>query len=129
MEKSDFRVIIAGSRDFSDYPLLCTKCDSILGSRAVSHSIVIVSGQSRGADLLGERYAAERGYRVCRYPADWRGAGRRAGILRNTLMAENADALIAFWDGRSPGTRNMISQARRRRLAVRVIDTHSPQTL
>ena len=36
-------------------------------------------------------------------------------------MAENADALVAFWDGNSPGTRHMIETAKAHGLAVRVI--------
>ncbi len=36
-------------------------------------------------------------------------------------MAENADALIAFWDGKSRGTKNMIELAKEHKLKVRVI--------
>jgi len=35
-------------------------------------------------------------------------------------MAERADALIAFWDGESRGTSNMIEEAKSKGLAVRV---------
>jgi uncharacterized phage-like protein YoqJ len=42
------------------------------------------------------------------YPANWRKYGKRAGHRRNQQMADNADALIALWDGESPGTRDMI---------------------
>jgi hypothetical protein len=33
-------------------------------------------------------------------------------------MAENAEALIAVWDGVSRGTKNMIEEAKARNLAV-----------
>jgi hypothetical protein len=42
-------------------------------------------------------------------------------------MADNADALIAFWDGESKGTKNMIDNARRKGLAVRVIQYQKPK--
>ena len=114
-------VIIAGTRTFADYDLLCRKCDEILHGKALTHSIVIVSGTARGADQLGERYAAERGYQVRRFPADWDRHGKAAGPIRNALMADSADALIAFWDGMSRGTKNMIDTAKNRGLSVRII--------
>jgi hypothetical protein len=117
----EFRVIIAGGRQFSDYGLLSAKCDGILSQKRMTHRIVIISGTARGADTLGEQYARERGYTVERFPADWNTLGKRAGYVRNCQMADNADALIAFWDGESPGTKNMIEIARERNLAVRVI--------
>ena len=40
---------------------------------------------------------------------------------RNLIMANNADALIAFWDGQSHGTKAMIGFAREKNLAVRVV--------
>ena len=116
-----FKVIIAGGRDFSDYALLCEKCDCILSQKRKSHSVVIVSGTARGADSLGERYANERGYPIQRFRPDWKAAGRAAGFVRNAQMADAADALIAFWDGQSKGTENMIGIARKRNLLVRVV--------
>lgn len=117
----DFRVIIAGCREFNDYEFLRQKCDNILSKVRQTHSVVIVSGTARGADQLGERYAAERGYQVRRFPADWDRHGKAAGPIRNALMADSADALIAFWDGMSRGTKNMIDTAKNRGLSVRII--------
>lgn len=121
MNKTDFRVIIAGSRNFTDYTLLAQKCDSILSAKRQDSNIIIVSGTARGADQLGERYAQERGFQIMRFPANWNRDGYRAGPIRNAQMAENADALIAFWDGQSRGTKNMIENARRKGLAVRMV--------
>ena len=121
MERADFKVIIAGTRDFADYKLLKDKCDAILQNRRNHCNIVVVSGTARGADRLGERYARERGYRIDRYPADWDRDGNSAGPIRNAKMADNAHALIAFWDGRSRGTKNMIETAKAKGLMVRTI--------
>lgn len=116
-----FKVIIAGGRNFNDYALLCEKCDSMLSRKRKTHSVVIVSGTARGADSLGERYANERGYSIQRFRPDWNAVGRAAGFIRNAQMAATADALIAFWDGKSKGTANMIDLARKRNLLVRVV--------
>lgn len=95
--------------------------DRLLADKITAgYSIVIVSGGCAGADLLGERYAKENGYSIDRYPAEWKEYGKKAGIMRNAVMADNADALIAYWDGISRGTKNMIDEARKRGLAVRI---------
>ena len=117
-----FRVIIAGGRDFNNYPLLKAKCDNILAEKETTHKIIIVSGAARGADSLGEKYAQEHSYTIEKYPADWNTHGKAAGPIRNAQMANSADALIAFWDGKSHGTKSMINIARSKGLFVRVIN-------
>lgn len=116
----EYKVIIAGTRDFDDYGLLCRHTDYKLSEKRKTRRIVIVSGAARGADVLGEQYARERGYKVERYPANWEKYGKAAGPIRNDLMARNADALIAYWDGKSPGTWNMIETARNYGLKVSI---------
>lgn len=118
----EFRVIIAGTRNFSNYELLKEKCDNILSTKRKDSNIVIVSGTAKGADRLGERYARERGFLLRRFHADWDKDGNKAGPIRNAKMADNADALIAFWDGTSRGTAHMIMTAKEKGLATRVIN-------
>lgn len=114
-----FKVIIAGSRDFNNYDLLVKKCDKILSQ--IDNKIEIVSGKASGADTLGENYAKDRGYPVEPFPADWNNLGKKAGYIRNEEMAKYADALIAFWDGESKGTKNMIELAKKYNLKTKVI--------
>ena len=116
-----YKIIIAGGRDFMDYNLLKEKTNKILQEKKVTHKIVIISGCARGADTLGLRYASENAFDVEEYPADWDKYGKKAGYVRNVEMAENADALIAFWDGNSKGTKHMIDIATERNLPIRVI--------
>jgi len=113
------QVIVAGSRNFTDYQFLSNKL-TYLFSRCAS-SVGIVSGTARGADRLGERYAAEYGMRITRFPADWDRYGKSAGYRRNAAMAQFADGLVAFWDGVSPGTGHMVDLARAAGLRVRVV--------
>lgn len=116
-----YKIIIAGGRDFMDYNLLKEKTNKILQEKKVTHKIVIISGCARGADTLGLRYASENAFDVEKYPSDWDKYGKKAGYVRNVEMAENADALIAFWDGKSKGTKHMIDIATERNLPIRVI--------
>ena len=63
----------------------------------------------------------EHGLQIKRFPADWNQFGRSAGIRRNVDMAQNADALIAFWNGYSHGTKHMIKTAIQRKINVKVV--------
>lgn len=127
----ELRVIIAGSRDFDDFPKLMNTCIDILFKITNQHSdldkIRIVSGVARGADQLGEQYAKVAGYEVSRFPADWNGLGKKAGYVRNAEMAKYAMAggnygvLIAFWDGKSKGTKHMIDLAKKNGLEVHIV--------
>lgn len=107
------KVIIAGSR---------TIFDSRLVYQAVERSgfeiTEVVSGGAKGVDELGERWARSRSLRFTVFSAEWGKYGTSAGPVRNTRMAEYADALIAVWDGRSPGTGNMITTALAKGLKV-----------
>lgn len=116
-----FKVIIAGGRDFYKYDLLNLKCRELLLTNYKISDIEIVSGKARGADKLGEQFAEQYGIQVKEFPADWKRYGNAAGPIRNREMANYADALIAFWDGRSTGTRNMIETARELGLKVRIV--------
>lgn len=116
-----YKVIIAGGRHFDNYQLLKEKCDYYLQNKLKEGGVVIVSGHATGADALGERYAQERGLSIDAHPADWNQHGRAAGPIRNAEMAEVADALIAFWDGQSRGTANMINLAKSKGLKVAIV--------
>lgn len=118
----EFKVIIAGGRDFKNYPLLRGYCDYYLSNKiSQGYTIEIISGKAKGADTLGEDYALERGYKVISFPADWNTHHLAAGSIRNGEMAEYGDALIAFWDGKSKGTKDMIKQATNKGMMVKTV--------
>ena len=107
------RVVIAGCRDYNDYNEAKSFLDSCLFDIRRENEIVIVSGGASGADAIGERYAEENGFKVEKYPADWKTYGRSAGPRRNKQMAEVCDYVICFWDEKSKGTKSMIDYARK----------------
>lgn len=113
------KIIIAGSRNFNNYQKLKQECDKFLQDYK---NIEIVSGAHyKGADKLGEQYASEKKIKIIKFPADWIKYGKPAGPKRNKQMAIYADALIAFWDGKSKGTKNIIQLAKQRHLKTRII--------
>lgn len=90
---------------------------------------LVVSGGARGGDQAGERWASLHGVPVVVHKAEWnRPDGtidRGAGHKRNVKMAERSEALIAIWDGQSPGTNHMIQTALARGLRVYVYKPRS----
>ena len=112
------RCIIAGSRDFTDYEKAKAHLDHLFSKRKPYR---VVSGGARGADSLGERYAMDNNIPLKLYPADWGLHGKAAGHIRNREMAMNAEALVAFWDGSSRGTKHMIETAKQMGLKVKVV--------
>lgn len=119
----EYRVMICGSRTFSDYKLLHEKVYEALVERRniISNSnIIIVSGDANGADKLGERFAKEYDFKVEHYPAKWNDLEAKpckikynrygnpynclAGMNRNTDMINVSDLVIMFHDGKSHGT-------------------------
>ena len=98
------KIVIAGSRSFHDYQLLC---QTLAPER---HRITqVITGGARGADALGKRWAWSKQVPWKGFKADWERFGKSAGVRRNYQMAQAGDVLIAFWDGQSPGTRHMIT--------------------
>lgn len=81
----------------------------------------IVSGGARGADSLGALYARLRGLPVLVLLPDWDRYGKRAGFLRNTQIVEEADEVLAFWDGKSRGTLDTINKAKAAGKVVTVV--------
>ena len=120
--KDSFKVIVAGSRTFSDYGLLKSKLDVVFKKRRPS---AIICGEAKGADTLGRKYAEENNITVASFPANWKEFGKQAGYLRNEEMADNADACIVFWDGKSAGTKHMIETAKKKGLQLRIVKFQS----
>lgn len=116
-------VIIAGTRSFDNYDLLKEKCDFYLSSL---DNPVIVTGDCKGADKLGQKYAEEKWYSQVVLPANWK-VGKRAGPERNERMAKIAKYLIVFWDGKSKGSKQMISAARSHGLNVKIVEYNKTQ--
>lgn len=111
------KVAIVGSRTFSDYELLSEYMDWLNQNDVIKE---VVCGLAKGADTLGEQWAQERGILVTYFKPDWNTHGKKAGILRNQDMADYADKVVAFWDGKSRGTKHMIEYARKIGNDVRV---------
>jgi len=115
------KVIIAGSRTITNFQYVRWVINrSFLAREEITE---IVSGHClEGVDKLGEKYAETLDIPLKLFPADWNKYGRAAGPIRNKLMAKYADVLVAIWDGKSRGTKNMISEMKKLKKKIALLD-------
>ena len=117
----EFKVVIAGGRDFNDFPKLCATMDQLLIERIKVNKIIIVSGGARGTDTLGERYARLRNFELARIKAHWDKYHKSAGFIRNKTMLDLTDGVVCFWDGKSTGTKHMIDITEHSHKQLRIV--------
>jgi hypothetical protein len=110
------KTIIAGSRYLSDSEItrLCIKMCP--WHREITE---VICGGANGPDTFGRQWAEQNGIPVRMLSADWATYEKRAGIIRNTRMVDEADSLILIWDGVSKGSQDTLQKAKERRLVIR----------
>ena len=113
------RITIGGCRDYNNYEVFSEFVSECI-SKINSENIVILSGHCSGVDEMAEKYAKEKGYELEIYPADWKKYGKAAGPKRNKEMVRNSNAVIAFWDGKSRGTKNLIDLAKKKDIQIKI---------
>jgi hypothetical protein len=97
------RLAVIGSRTFRDFPMLCRIIP------AYKPSLIISGGCPLGADTFAEWWAELTGTDTLIFLPDGKPGGYHR---RDRQIAEACDRLLAFWDGRSPGTRYTVNYAR-----------------
>lgn len=100
-------IAIVGSRDYQHLE----RVRSFV--RTLPPNTVVVSGGARGVDTVAEETAKEVGLKTAILRPDWGRFGKVAGFMRNESIVLNSDRVVAFWDGKSKGTRNTISLAQK----------------
>lgn len=110
------KIGVIGSRGFNDYKLVCDTLNPYKDK-----VFLIVSGGAKGADSLGEKWANENYVKTLIHRPDWNKYGKSAGFVRNELIVDDSDLIIAFWDSMSRGTENSIDLARKEGKKVIII--------
>jgi hypothetical protein len=112
------KVLVCGSRDWDDYHAV----ESRLRHLNTMGNLTVIHGAARGADQMAGTAAAKMGCPVQEFPADWRGKGKRAGIIRNLeMLDQEPDLVLAFWKNGSTGTGHTISEAKKRGIRTWVV--------
>ena len=96
---------------------------AVVGSRSITVGNIaeyvvgadeIVSGGAVGVDRCAAEYAKANGLILTEFLPEYLRYGRAAPIQRNQQIVDYADKVIAFWDGRSRGTRSVIAYAKKK---------------
>lgn len=115
------KVLVCGHRGFYDWRKLEHTLYELNEETKITD---IIHGCASGADMLADQYAIYQSHRVWRYPADWDKYGKGAGPIRNKQMLDEGkpDLVVAFLAPNSKGTKNMIEQATKANVPVKVIN-------
>lgn len=126
------RILVCGDRNYTDWAAFEEELREWLIEEphcwincAKPSEITIIEGGARGVDTLAKEFAIKYGMAVKEYPADWDKYGKAAGPIRNKQMLDEGkpDLVIAFLNSQhSRGTKNMIEQATKAGIEVKVIN-------
>lgn len=106
------KVAIVGSRSLENKPSAVRDAIERAPWMIPEYSdLIIVSGGASGVDTFAEQFAKDRMYDTIIIEPEWQKYGPAAGPKRNTKIVEEADAVVAIWDGKSNGTKDTIDKA------------------
>ena len=108
------RIAIVGSRTFTDYDkfhdlLMKALCEFKVN--IATGAVTFISGGAIGVDSMAEQFCKQYSWPCKVIKPDWNRYGKSAGFIRNTEIVEDADLVLAFWDGESRGTLDSIRKA------------------
>ena len=107
------KLAIIGSRD-------CPPIDIAAHLKYIPDTIV--SGGARGVDTYAREFAQSHNLNMLEYLPDYDKYGRRAPLVRNKLIVENCDCVLAFWDGKSRGTKYTLDYATKLGKPIKIVN-------
>ena len=99
-----------------------------LGKYLPENTTEIISGGAKGVDSSAREYALSHGIKLTEFLPDYDKYGRNAPLKRNITIIENADVVLAFWDGESRGTKFVIDNCKKMGIPVKIFDPNSTQS-
>lgn len=117
------RVLACGSRGWRHTEIIEHELERLYVPGAT-----LITGGADGADSLAHEIGIKIGYSTRVFAADWKVFGKGAGVMRNLQMLREGKphVVIAFYDGKSPGTRHMITEAIKRPIRTIVVHQEVP---
>ena len=91
-----------------------------LGDYLPKDTTEIVSGGARGIDRCARAYAKTHNIKLTEFLPEYARYGRSAPLKRNLQIIRCADMVLAFWDGRSHGTRFVIENCKKENVPIKV---------
>ncbi len=127
-------IVVSGGRDFDNYDYMESCLDKFISTHKEfdSEKVTLVVGMAIGADFLAIKYGFSHNYSVIPFEPNFRDYGTDAGCYRNEAMADYIKShlnyhLVAFWDGKSRGTLDMIDKAKERDIPVEIFSYNTEE--
>lgn len=119
---SQVRVLLAGGPPVDRREPISAKLQRLRAEHG--DRLVVVHGDCRtGADRIARELCKALAIRQERHPAEWDRHGRSAGPIQNRAMvASGASLCVAFVDGDSAGTRELVAMAELAGTEIRLTD-------
>ena len=123
--KMDVKMAIVGSRNTGtvDFSLVMYE----LRQRMKNPIIEVISGGAKGYDTMAAAWAILRGIAVTELRPDYQKHGRAATFIRNRAIVDSADIVVAFWDGKSRGTKYTIDYAEKKKKDIIIVNTEKDE--
>lgn len=119
------KIAIVGSREYKDKLKVWAKLEDYVKNISNLLDVIIISGGARGVDNWAIGWAKARGiYTEIIKPIN--PTDKFSYLLRNVEIITKADKIIAFWDGKSRGTKFVIDYAKARNKDIKIIKNQEP---
>lgn len=121
------KIAVVGSRKYTDQEKFAEELHKILKPfEDDATPITILSGGAKGVDQMAQRYAATHAYDFVLFKpyhlidpnVEY---SPKYFFTRNKQIADNADLVVAFWDGESSGTRHIVEYCQRNRKSYKKV--------
>ncbi len=109
-------IAVIGSRSFNNKLLMELVLDRIVSDNGPQ--VTIISGGASGADSMAAKYARAHLLGLTEHRPLYSVYGKGAPFVRNRLIVDDSDLVVAFWDGKSRGTMYTVEYARKQRKPV-----------
>ena len=106
------KVVIIGSRNLEV---------NNLGEYIPSDTTEIVSGGAKGIDTCAREFAKIHNIKLTEFLPKYERYKRGAPLMRNIEIVEYSDIVLAFWDGKSKGTKFVIETCKKKNIKCHVI--------
>ncbi len=110
------KLAVIGTKKFTDFDFLSATLKKIMNIE------MIISGGAAGTDTLAKQFAFQNQINFLEFPPDYKKFGDNAKYIRDKLIVEECDELIAFWDGECEGTKYTFDYAKKLGKRVKIID-------
>ncbi|MBD5113461.1 MAG: DUF2493 domain-containing protein [Ruminococcaceae bacterium] len=90
-----------------------------LGIYLFADTTEIISGGAKGIDTCARNYAISHNIKLTEFLPEFEKYGRGAPLKRNITIIQNADLVIALWNGTSLGTKFVIDKCGKMGVAIK----------